>query len=94
MKLIPTLDRIAIKREEKAEKSKGGIILPGKAQKETNYGTVVAVGPGAFNMDGSRRPVSIKKGDFVFFTDDFYTTVEKTDIVIVDEESVLAIVKD
>lgn len=90
MKLIPTLDRVAIIREEKKKKSDGGIIIPNA--EDSNYGEVVAVGPGGFNMDGSRRPMSVKKGDIVFFTD-YHTTTTESKVVIVDDEDVLAIVK-
>ena len=93
MKLIPTLDRVAIKREEKKKTSPGGIIIPDKAKEESNYGTVVAVGPGAFNMDGSRREMSVKKGDVVFFTD-YHVTQTESKIVIVDDEDILAVVSN
>ena len=93
MKLTPTLDRVAIRREDSEAKTKGGIILPDKAQTESNYGIVVAVGPGAFNQDGSRRPMGIKVNDRVFFTD-YHTTTTNSDIVIADEEDILAVAKD
>ena len=91
MKLTPTLDRVAIKRDELKKKSKGGIILP-NTKKESNCGTVKAVGPGGFNQDGSRREMSVKVGDHVFFTDDYYVTVQDTKTVVVDEDAILAIV--
>jgi len=50
------------------------------------------VGPGAFNVDGSRREMSVKKGDVVFFTD-YHVTVTGCKTVIVDDEDILAIVK-
>ena len=93
MKLIPTLDRVAIIREEKKNKSDRGIILPDGAKEESNYGEVVAVGPGGFNQDGSRREMSVKAGDVVFFTD-YHTTTTNSKVVIVDDEDILAIVKD
>lgn len=93
MKLTPTLDRVAIIREPKKKTSKGGIILPENSKEESNYGTVKAVGPGTFNMDGSRREMSVKVGDVVFFTD-YHITVTGCKTVIVDDEDVLAIVKD
>lgn len=92
MKLIPTLDRVAIKREDKKNKSPGGIIIPDRSKEESNYGEVVAVGPGGFNQDGSRREMSVKVGDIVFFTD-YHTTTTKSKVVIVDDEDILAIVK-
>lgn len=94
VKLQPTLDKVAIKRHKQKDVSDGGIILPGQSNKKSNYGEVIAVGPGGFNQDGSVRPMGIKKGDIVFFTDDYYSTVVETGIVIVAEEDILAVVKD
>ena len=93
MKLEPTLDRVAIIRNQKETVSKGGIIIPDKAKEESNYGVVVAVGPGGFNQDGTRRPMSVKEGDRVFFTD-YHITETDSKVVIVDEEDILAVVKD
>ena len=92
MKLEPTLDRLTILREDRENTTKGGIIIPGKAQEESNFGKVMAIGPGGFNQDGSRRPINIKVGDRVFFTD-YHITPTGGNLVIVDEEDVLAIVK-
>ena len=92
MKLTPTLDRVAIIREDKKQKTDGGIILPDGSKEESNYGEVVAVGPGGFNEDGSRREMSVKVGDVVFFTD-YHVTVTGCKTVIVDDEDILAIVK-
>ena len=92
MNLIPTLDRVAICREEKEKVTKGGIVLPGDAQKESNFGIVVAVGPGGFNQDGTRRPMSVKVNDRVLFTD-YHTTKTGSSIVICDDEDVLAIAR-
>jgi chaperonin GroES len=93
LKLNPTLDRVAIKREPKEAISEGGIIIPEEAKRETNYGEVVAVGPGGFNADGSMREMGIKVGDVVFFTD-YHTTTTDCDIVLADEEDILAVVAE
>ncbi len=92
MKLTPTLDRVAILPDPKEKKSKGGILIPGQAQKEVNYGTVVAIGPGAFNMDGSRRPMSVAAKDRVFYSD-CHLTETGSRVVIVDDEDILAVAK-
>ena len=39
-------DRILIQRAEAVTKTKGGIVIPEKAQEKVLKGTVVAVGPG------------------------------------------------
>ena len=93
MKLDPILDRVAIKRDETEEKSKGGILLA-SAGKKSNFGEVVGVGPGTFNMSGSRNEMDVKVGDHVFFTEDYYCTKVEGKVVIVDIEGILAVVKD
>lgn len=93
MKLFPTLDRVAIEREDSETQTEGGIILPDKSQKESNYGIVLAVGQGGFNADGTRRPMGIKVGDRVLFTD-YHTTTTGSKVVICDEEDILAVARD
>lgn len=48
-RLIPLFDRVLIQRAEAITKTKGGIVLPEKAQAKVLRGTVVATGPGARN---------------------------------------------
>jgi chaperonin GroES len=93
MKLEPILDRVAIKRDDAEEKTKGGILLP-QTGKKSNFGEVIGVGPGAFNMSGSRNPMDVKVGDHVFFTEDYYITKVEGNVVIVDIEGILAVVRD
>lgn len=40
-------DRVLIERAEALTKTRGGIVIPEKAQQKVLKGTVVAVGPGA-----------------------------------------------
>lgn len=94
MKLEPILDRVAIKRDDTEAKTAGGIIIPEKGQKKSNFGEVVGVGPGAFAMDGSRNPMDVKVGDHVFFTEDYYITKVEGNVVIVDIEGILAVVRE
>lgn len=51
-KVIPLLDRVLIQRVKAVEKTKAGILIPEKAQETLPEGTVVAVGPGAFDKVG------------------------------------------
>ncbi|CAG2063481.1 unnamed protein product, partial [Timema podura] len=48
-RLIPLMDRVLIQKAEAITKTKGGIVLPEKAQSKVLKGTVVAVGPGSRN---------------------------------------------
>jgi len=43
---VPLFDRVLIKKAEAVTKTKGGIVIPEKAQGKILQGTVVAVGPG------------------------------------------------
>ena len=46
-------------------KSKGGILIPEKAQAKTLEATVMAVGPGMRNEAGAHIPMAVQVGDKV-----------------------------
>ncbi|XP_012288349.1 10 kDa heat shock protein, mitochondrial [Orussus abietinus] len=75
-RLIPLFDRVLIQRAEAITKTKGGIVLPEKAQAKVLRGTVVAVGPGSRNDKGDHVPLSIKVGDMVLLPEYGGTKVE------------------
>ena len=80
-------------RDEAEQVTKGGIILTKDTQKESNYGTIIAVGPGRTSVEmGCQIPVRLSVGQRVLFTDYHTTKAGGKDIVIVDEEDVLAVV--
>lgn len=56
---MPLFDRVLIQRAEAATKTKGGIVLPEKAQAKVLQGTVVAVGPGQRNEVHNRQDLSV-----------------------------------
>lgn len=56
-KLIPLFDRVLIQRAEAVTKTKGGLVLPEKAQGKVLKGTVVAIGPGARNDVRNTAPI-------------------------------------
>ena len=60
-------NRILITRDDKLEKSEGGLIIPTDAQVRSMTGTVIAVGPGMKKGDGSYIPMSVGPGDTVLF---------------------------
>ena len=67
-RLLPSLNRILIKKVEPVSKSPGGIILQETSDK-ASLGEVVEVGPGAFDSTGKVIPISVKKGDTVLLPD-------------------------
>ena len=67
MKIRPLHDRVVIRREEKEEKSAGGIVLASPAREKPNKGEVIAVGPGKALDNGQVRALQVKVGDKVVF---------------------------
>ncbi|XP_011645003.1 LOW QUALITY PROTEIN: 10 kDa heat shock protein, mitochondrial-like [Pogonomyrmex barbatus] len=78
-RLIPLFDRVLVQRAEAITKTKGGIVLPEKAQAKVLQGTVIATGPGARNDKGEHVPLSIKIGDVVLLPEYGGTKVELED---------------
>jgi len=65
-KVMPLFDRVIVQRLAVETKSKGGILIPEKAQAKGLEATVMAVGPGARNMDtGNHIPMAVQVGDKV-----------------------------
>lgn len=56
----PLYERILIKPVKKETSTKSGILLPTKAVKRPNVGTVVACGEGTSN-----NPMKVKEGDVI-----------------------------
>jgi chaperonin GroES len=67
MKFRPLHDRVAIRRLEGEEKTKGGIIIPDTVKEKPQEGEVIAVGPGARDESGKLVPLDLKAGDIVLF---------------------------
>ena len=91
----PIGSRIVVKRDDVTEVSPGGIVLPGRALEKPRLGTVIAVGPGPRNSDGTRGTMQVKEGDRVVIQP-FAESVElsQDEFVLVREEDVLAIVRE
>jgi chaperonin GroES len=97
MKVRPLGDRIVVRRQEGAEKTAGGILLPDAAKEKPQKGKVLAIGAGKQLKDGSRKALQVKVGDVVLFTawaGDEYKDAKETNILIMREEDVLAVVDE
>ena len=92
MNLKPLGDRLIIKPVEEEETTASGIVLPDTAKEKPQKGTVVAVGDGALNEDGSRRPLDVAAGDEVLYSKYGGTevTVEGDELLVLRESDVLA----
>ncbi len=93
-KLQPLADRVVVKRIKQEEVTASGIVLPDTAKEKPAEGEVVAVGPGRLDDKGNRVPMEVKVGDKVLFTKYGPTEVkvEGEELLILNEDSVLAIV--
>jgi chaperonin GroES len=97
MKIKPLGDRIVIRRFEAEGKTAGGILLPDSAQNKPQKGKVLAVGTGKMLKDGTRRPLQVKEGDTVLFTNwagDEFKESRGDNILLMREEDVLAILDE
>ena len=62
---INILTALLPKRAAAETKTKGGLLIPEKAQSKQNEGVVVAVGPGARSEAGATIPMAVAVGDKV-----------------------------
>jgi chaperonin GroES len=63
-KVTPIGDRVLLEREEREERSPGGILLPDSARELPVIGIVVTVGEGEVK-DGHQVPIKLRKGQKV-----------------------------
>ncbi len=95
MKVKPLGDRIVIRRFEADEKTAGGIILPDSAKNKPQKGKVLSIGPGKLLKDGTRRPLQVKEGDVVLFTNwagDEFKQAQGENVLLMREEDVMAVI--
>jgi chaperonin GroES len=94
MGITPLGDRVVVKRLEAQAKTKGGVYLPDTAKEKPQEGKVVAVGSGRLLDSGERAKPQVKKGDRVIFSSYGGTevTVEGEELLIMNEEDILAVV--
>jgi chaperonin GroES len=93
-KLQPLGDRVVVKPTPREEMTKSGIVLPDTAKEKPQEGTIIAVGPGAFDNDGKRMPIDVKKGDKVLYAKYAGTEfkIDGEELLIVKQSDILAIV--
>lgn len=89
----PLGDKVLVKRLEAESITAGGIVLPDSAKEKPKQGTVLAVGEGSLNSDGTRTALQVKAGDTVLFTSYAGTTVkvDGDELMLMDESDILAI---
>ena len=96
MTIRPLHDRVILKRTEKETKSAGGIVLTGSAAEKSTRGEVIAVGNGRLLDNGEVKPLAVKVGDIVIFSEGYGLKTEKIEgqeVLILSESDILAVVE-
>ena len=95
MKFRQLHDRVAVKRIDAEEKTRGGIIIPDTAKEKPQEGEIVAVGPGARDEAGKLVALDVKVGDRVLFGKWSGTEVkiEGEDLLIMKESDIMGVVE-
>ena len=95
MKLQPLGDRVVVKPDADQDlRTSSGLVIPDTAKEKPQTGSVVAVGPGAFDDDGDRLPMDVKVGDTVLYSKFAGTEfkVDGVDHLVLSQRDLLAIV--
>jgi chaperonin GroES len=95
-KLQPLGDRVVVKPTPREEMTKSGIVLPDTAKEKPQEGTILAIGPGAFDNDGKRIAMDVEVGQKVLYGKYAGTEFKLDDdeLLIVSQKDILAIVED
>ena len=96
MTIRPLHDRVIVRRQEQETKSAGGIVLTGASAEKSTRGEVIAVGNGRLLESGEVRPLAVKIGDTVIFSEGYGVKTEKLEgkeVLIMSEADILAIVE-
>jgi chaperonin GroES len=95
-KLQPLGDRVVLKPTPREEMTKSGIVLPDTAKEKPQEGSILAVGPGAFDNDGKRIAMDVSVGQKVLYGKYAGTEFKLDDeeLLIVSQKDILAIVAD
>ena len=93
-KLQPLGDRVVVKPTPREEMTKSGIVLPDTAKEKPQEGSILAVGPGAFDNDGKRIAMDVTVGQKVLYGKYAGTEFKLDDdeLLIVSQKDILAIV--
>lgn len=95
MALRPLGDRVIVRPIESESVTASGILLPDTAKEKPQEGTVVAIGAGKRNEDGTRQALDVAEGDRVIYAK-YAGTEFKLDrddkVLILRESDLLAIV--
>ena len=93
--LKPLHDKVVVQKLEPEEKTSGGILLPDSTKEKPQEGKVIAVGPGAIDDKGQRKPIDVKEGDLVLYAKYSGTEIkiDGVEYLILSDKDILAVIK-
>lgn len=96
MSLRPLYDRVVVRPLEAETTTSGGIIIPDKSAEKPTRGTVLSVGDGAITQTNELRPLAVKPGDTVLYSEyaGSKMKVDGEQLLIIKESDVLAIIEE
>lgn len=68
LRIVPLGDKVVLRRQQAADTTAGGIVLPDTAKDKPQKGEVVAIGDGHTRDDGTKVALTVKEGDRVIFS--------------------------
>ncbi len=95
MNVRPLHDRVLVKRSEEPSKTESGLLfLPESAKEKPVEGTILAVGAGRINDDGSVMPLQVQAGDRIVFGKYSGTEIKVggEDRLILREDDILGVI--
>jgi len=94
MKLRPLLDRVVVRRVDSPTVTKGGIVIPDAAAEKADQGTVLAVGPGRRDKDGTITALGVVPDNRVLFgkLSGQIVKIDGEELLILKEEDILAVI--
>jgi chaperonin GroES len=92
-RLHPLRDRVLVSRQESAQKTASGIVIPDAESEKPDQGEVIAVGAGEILKDGKVRPLDVIVGDKVLFGKYAGPAVKvgSEELVVMREDDIIAV---
>lgn len=94
-KFRPLADNVLLSRLDAEKVTKTGIVIPDIAQEKQVKATVLAVGPGRRNRNGSVQEPAVKVGDVVLLGKwaGSEIKIDDQECVVLKEDDILAVVE-
>lgn len=96
MHISPMNDFVMISKKEQAQKTAGGLFIPGNVQEENIItGEIVACGPGRILENGNLIPTTVKPGNIVLMPRSGMSfKFDNREFIMAREEQILAIISE